>query len=240
MFFFNKKKNSLTSVDIHSHLIPSIDDGVKSIEISIKLIEELITIGYKKLIITPHINSGYPNQKDDILNRYQLLREELIKKDIQIDLDIGAEYCIEEFFIELLYKEKLLSFGDKNYLLFEFPHIMPPSLNIEDLIYEITLKGYTPILAHPERYIYWHFNLDKFIELKEMGILFQLNLNSLNGYYGIGIEKCAKWLIKNSLIDFIGSDTHHQTHINNLKKVISSSAYKKIFNSNNILNNQLL
>jgi len=239
MFLFGNKK-SLTTVDIHSHLIPSVDDGVKSFNTSIELIKEFIELGYKKLVITPHINSVYPNTKSDILKKYHFLQNELVKKDINIELEIGAEYYIEEFFIDLLYRDELLSFGNKNYVLFEFSHIMSPTIDIDSLVYELFLKDYIPILAHPERYIYWHFNLDRFRELKEMGVLFQLNLNSLSGYYGMEIQKCARWLLKNSYIDFVGSDVHHKTHLKNLKRVLSSSIYKKLFEVNNILNNSLV
>jgi tyrosine-protein phosphatase YwqE len=239
MFLFNfNKSRSLVRVDIHSHLLPNIDDGAKNLEESIFLIQELKKLGYSKLIITPHINSIYSNSESDIFNKFSFLQEELIKREIKIDIDLGAEYCIDDNFIELLYKKKeFLSFGKNKYLLFEFPHHIEPLVDIDNFIYELHLNGYTPVLAHPERYVYWYNSLDKFIELKEMDILFQLNLNSLNGYYGLGAKLCSKWLIKKSYIDFVGSDTHHITSILNLKKVLNSSIYKSIFNNNNILNN---
>jgi len=241
--FFSRGATNLSLVDIHSHLIPSIDDGAETLEESLVLIRELFELGYKKLIITPHINSYFPNRREDILNGVSILKDALAKESLDIELEVGAEYYIEEFFVErLLYNrdERLLSFGDRDYLLFEFPHYIPPTFNIADLIYEISLEGYTPLLAHPERYIYWHSTLHIFSKLKELGVMFQLNLNSLNGYYGTEVQKCAKWLVKNSYIDFVGSDTHQIDNIDNLKRVFSSSIYRNLFKSNKILNDSLL
>jgi len=235
--FFNKTK-TLTVVDIHSHLLPALDDGAIDIDNSIELINELYLLGYRKLITTPHINDIFKNSKRDILAKFLFLKEELDRRDIKIDIKIGAEYYIDDYFRRQLDNEKLLSFGDKNYLLFEFSHFTVPR-DIEELIYDMTLKGYTPVLAHPERYIYWHNNFHKYTELKEMGVLFQLNLNSLTGYYSKNIKNCAEKLIKKSYINFIGSDTHHLKHIESLKKALHLSIYKKIFKYNTILNDTL-
>jgi len=238
MFSFFRKKNILMEVDIHSHLIPNIDDGAKDMEEAIMLIKELSSLGYKKLITTPHINDLFQNKKNDIITRYLILKNELIKRKIQIKLELGAEYYIDDLFRELLGKERLLSFGDKNYLLFEFSYFTEPR-DIENLIYDIILEGYTPLLAHPERYIYWHNNFNQYQKLKEMGVFFQLNLNSIGGFYNKDIKNIAEKLIKNSYIDFIGSDTHHLKHIKHLKKSLSLSFYQKIFKYNTILNDTL-
>ncbi len=235
--FSNSSKKTLTTVDIHSHLVPSIDDGANSIETSIELINELYLLGYRKLITTPHISDIFKNSKESILDNFNYLKQEIIKREINIEIEIGAEYYIDTYFKEKLLEKdaKLLSFGDKNYLLIEFSYFTEPR-DIEELIYDINLKGYTPILAHPERYIYWHNSFNKYRELKDIGMLFQLNLNSIANYYNKDIRDCAEKLIKNSYIDFIGTDTHHIKHIESLKKVFSMYLYKKIFKYNNILN----
>jgi tyrosine-protein phosphatase YwqE len=235
MLSFFRKTKTATIVDIHSHLIPSLDDGATDMDNAIELINGLYLLGYKKLITTPHISDIFKNSKESILSNYSLLKEELIKRDIDIEIELGAEYYIDNHFIELLENQKLLAFGDKNYLLFEFSYFTAPR-DIEELIYDMTLKGYTPILAHPERYIYWHNSFYKYVELKKMGVFFQLNLNSLSGYYGKEIKECAEKLIKKSYIDFVGTDTHHIKHIESLKKTLSLSIYRKIFKYNNILN----
>jgi tyrosine-protein phosphatase YwqE len=238
-FFFKKNQKVLTMVDIHSHLIPKIDDGATDIENSIQLILELSSLGYKKLITTPHISDMFPNSKKDILDGYDFLKKELNRRDINIEIEVAAEYYIDEYFLELLEKETLLTFGEKNYLLFEFSYFTPPR-DIENIIYDIILKGYTPVLAHPERYIYWHNKFNFYKELKEMGVLFQINLNSINGYYNRNIQQNVERLVKSSLVDFIGTDTHNIQHIKNLQKTLSLPLYKKIFQYNTILNNTLV
>jgi len=236
------KKKSLSNplvVDIHSHLIPAIDDGAKSMENSIELILSLKELGYKKLITTPHTSDMFPNTTEIILDGYSRLREELNKREIDITIEVASEYYADEHFEKLLDAEDILSFGDKNYLLFELSYFTPPH-DLEDLVYEMKRKGYTPILAHPERYLYLHDNLDRYKEIKDMELLFQLNINSISGFYNKGIQKVAQYLISNSMVDFLGSDTHHMTHIQNLKKGFKHSLYKKVFKNNNILNNTLL
>ncbi|NEW61145.1 capsular biosynthesis protein [Sulfurovum sp. bin170] len=224
---------------MHSHLIPGIDDGAKDMESSIELIKALQKIGYKKLITTPHISDMFPNSHMKILEGYNALKRELIKQGIDIDIEVAAEYYVDEYFEELLEKEELLTFGKENYLLFEFSYFTPPH-DIDNLIYDIRLKGYTPILAHPERYLYWHHDFDKYIELKEnTDVLFQINLNSISGYYNNDIKNIVERLIKNGMVDFVGSDTHHMTHIKSLKNSLNQASYKKIFKYNNILNSTL-
>ncbi|MCH9741458.1 MAG: capsular biosynthesis protein, partial [Epsilonproteobacteria bacterium] len=207
----------MSSTDIHSHLIPGIDDGAVDIETSIQLIEELKNLGYTKLITTPHVSDIFPNTTKDILEGYRGLKSELLQRNITIELEVAAEYYADEYFGKLLESKDILSFGKENYLLFELSYFTPPH-DIDNLIYEIQLKGYTPVLAHPERYLYWHYDFNRYYELKEMGVLFQINLNSISGYYNEGIQLIVEQLIKNSLVDFVGSDTHHMTHIKNLKK----------------------
>ena len=234
--FQKKPLSNPLVVDIHSHLIPSIDDGSKSMDNSIELILALKELGYKKLITTPHTSDMFPNTTEIILKGYQALMKELNKREIDINIDVASEYYADEHFEKLLEKNDILTFGDKNYLLFELSYFTPPH-DLEDLIYEITRRGYTPVLAHPERYFYLY---DRYIEIKDMGVLFQVNINSTSKFYNKDIQKVSENLINNSMVDFLGSDTHHITHIKNLKKSFKQSLYKKLFKTNKILNNTLL
>ena len=239
-YFFNQHNNKLNiTTDIHSHLIPNIDDGSSSLEESIELIKSLKSLGYEKLITTPHIKKDqFPNTAESILEDFKILQQEIKKQNIMIEIDVAAEYFFDENFISLIDRGELLTFGD-NYLLFELSYISPP-LNLEEIIYKISSKGYKPVLAHPERFLYFCKNFEKYTRLKELGVYFQLNINSLSGYYSKVIKKNAEKLIEHSYIDFIGSDTHHQRHIKALKKSINSSYYNKIFETNNILNDKLV
>ena len=236
--FFFKDKQSLVDVDIHSHLIPKIDDGAKDMERSIELILALKEMGYKKLITTPHVSDMFLNSSEDILKGYNKLKEELSSRKIDIEIEVAAEYYADNHFEELLKKKDLLTFGEEKYLLFELSYFTPHQ-DLESLVYDIKLAGYTPVLAHPERYIYLHDSIDKYRDIKSMGVLFQINLVSIEHYYSSKIAKVVKELIVNGMVDFIGSDTHHRQHVKYLKKSFSNSLYRKIFKNNKILNNNL-
>jgi tyrosine-protein phosphatase YwqE len=245
MFSFlrkKEKKNYLADlkVDIHSHLIPGIDDGAKDLEDSIELIKKLKELGYSKLITTPHIMSdSYPNSKDTILQGLDILKKELKKEAIVIEIEAAAEHYLDENFLNILEKQEVLPIA-KEYLLFETSYISKP-INLEDLIYEIKINGYKPILAHPERYRYIK-NLDlEYSRLKELGVYLQVNINSLNGYYGKDAHKKSQFLLERGYIDFLGTDTHHTKHLNNLEVVARNcSIWKNLLEKNKILNLSLL
>ena len=239
IFKNNKKIPYHYLVDVHSHLIPGIDDGSQSMKESIFLIKSLKDLGFKKLIITPHTMSHrFPNTSQIILLGLQKLKAEIKKQNIDIEIEAASEYYLDEHFSDLLTKRDLLTFGD-NYLLFEMSFALKP-VNLEAIVFKIITAGYKPVLAHPERYLFMHRDLDLYAQLKELGVLFQLNLNSLSGYYSKPVQIIAYKLIKNGWIDFIGSDTHKEKHIEHFSKNLNSTLLKKIFKNNTILNEQLL
>ncbi len=238
LFVSSREINQEICVDIHSHLIPGIDDGSKRMEDSISMILSLKSLGYKKLIITPHIKSDqFPNSIEIIKDGFFKLVGELLERGIDMEIEVGAEYFVDEHFYALLRAKDILTFG-KNYLLFEFSYYTPPR-DLRNLIHEIKLAGYIPVLAHPERYAYFHDDFSKYEELKEWGVLFQININSISGYYSKAPQTIVKKLIKNSMVDFVGSDTHHKRHIKALEEGLKSSLYRQIFKKNSILNNNL-
>lgn len=216
--FFKRKlpfKNLFTEgfVDIHSHLLPGIDDGSKSLDQSILLIEQLRSCGVKHFITTPHIlGEVYPNTPEIINKKLQLVKTELLNRGItDVSLLAAAEYMLDDQFYKLLQEKNLLTLKN-NYLLVEVSFFSPP-LNLRELLFEIQLAGYQPILAHPERYMFWHHNLEMFESLKTAGCLFQLNILSLTKNYGKEVYKTSEHLIKKGMIDFIGTDTHHIHHV---------------------------
>ncbi|CUV66425.1 Capsular polysaccharide biosynthesis protein [Sulfurovum sp. enrichment culture clone C5] len=238
MIFFRKKiPNLLIRTDFHSHLIPGIDDGAKDMTHSLQLIKELSNLGYRRLITTPHIKNGqYNNTIESIADGMDMLRSELVQNNIDMHIAASAEYYYDEAFLQAIIEDKLLHIN--RFVLFEFSYVVPP-VNIEDMIYELKARNYTPVLAHPERYLYYHTKLDQYEYLKNLGIYFQININSLAGHYGKSTKKVAKYLSEKGFIDFVGSDVHNSKHINVLKDVISDTEYKKIFNNNKILNDDL-
>ncbi len=247
MFSFfkkNKKETQLPAilpllVDLHSHLIPGIDDGAKSIYDSLELIKALKTVGYRKLITTPHIMlDNYKNTPNSILEGLQKLLEELLIRDIPMEIEAAAEYYVDEGFLKLIRKNELLAIAGK-YILFETSYIHRP-YQLEEVIFEIEAAGYTPLLAHPERYRYIKNKEEEYRHLKSLNVQFQVNINSLNGYYGSVAQKNAQFLSNNGMIDFLGSDTHNIHQVENLKKVVKSNAYKRVHLNNNIKNGLFL
>tara|TARA_R110001592_G_scaffold362989_2_gene679176 strand:- start:600 stop:1343 length:744 start_codon:yes stop_codon:yes gene_type:complete len=234
MLFFKKKEIPLTDfftegfVDIHSHLLPGIDDGAKDLEDSISLIQKMASYGIKNFITTPHILGDiYPNTPEIIKGKLQEVRAELLKRNMtDITIDAAAEYMLDEQFSAILEKEELLTLKD-NFVLVEMSYFSPP-INLYDLLFQIQLKGYKPVLAHPERYNSYHNNFEEFYKLKRAGCLFQLNLLSLTEQYGKGVQKTAEKLLKENLYDFVGTDTHHQMHLELLRKIATPKNLKNI------------
>lgn len=215
--FFKKKPQKtfaeILKVDIHSHLIPGIDDGSPDIETSINFLRNLLELGYEKVITTPHIMTDlYPNDSKVIREGLTALKDELKKRNIKIEVEAAAEYFLDSHFERLIIDNDILSFGTKKYVLFEMSFISP-SPNLEDTIFSLLTKGYTPILAHPERYNYWHENNKIFPYIRELGCLMQINIPSLLGYYGKPTKTLAYSLIKAGYIDFLGTDMHHDRHL---------------------------
>jgi protein-tyrosine phosphatase len=231
--FFKKKKDTLPLVnfsiigtDIHSHFIPGIDDGSDSLETSISLIKGLVGLGYKHIITTPHIMSDhYENSSEDILNGLKTVRERLNTEGVDVTIHAAAEYYMDEYFLNLLNTQPLLTLWD-NYVLVEMGFYSPPR-GWEDYFFKIALKGYQPILAHPERYPYFHKSYVEYAEIKEKGVALQVNLLSLTGYYGEAVKKTAFRLLDDNLIDFIGTDAHHVRHIETITNQLNTPEVQK-------------
>ena len=196
-------------VDIHSHILPGIDDGAKNIEESLALISEMKKLGFSKIIGTPHTYTGlYDNTNDSIQNAFNNLKGDL---DVDIKLDYASEYMLNNEIIYSAKNKKLLCLK-KNYVLVEMSYLSPPT-NLYEIIYELKVNGYSPILAHPERYLFYKNNFREFKSLKEKGLMFQANLLSSTGYYGKDVLRLLNKLLENNLIDFVGSDIHNINHI---------------------------
>ncbi len=218
---------STLHADMHSHLIPGIDDGAKTIEDSIELIRFLHQKGYSKLVTTPHVMSDYfRNTPEIILQGLETVREAVKQEGIPVSIDAAAEYYIDDGFIRKLEEEKLLTFGD-NFLLMEVSYINPPD-SVTEVFFRSQVLGYRPILAHPERYPFWYRDLDQYKRFYEMGVILQLNLNSLCGYYGPDAKKIAEKLIDMEIIGALGTDMHHTRHANALDQVTRERYLQKV------------
>ncbi|MHB1147650.1 MAG: tyrosine-protein phosphatase [Lutibacter sp.] len=234
MFSFFQKKTPLTSlfpadfVDIHSHFLPNIDDGSKSMDESVALLRRMHGFGIKNIICTPHVmESVWENSSETIQQKLVALQAHL--KSIEftdITLHVAAEYMLDANFDRLLKTEKLLALKD-NYILVELSFLNAP-INLYETLFQIQIAGYKPVLAHPERYSYFHNDFKEYEKLKAAGCLFQLNLLSLSNYYGSSVTAAAIQLLKQQLIDFTGTDTHKQHHLDFLEKVVDGKVLKLI------------
>jgi protein-tyrosine phosphatase len=230
MLFFKKKNNktldlSWLGTDMHSHLVPGIDDGSPDVAASLQLIEGLMDLGYKKIITTPHILwEIYPNTPEKIANGLQEVQQAASNQGIDVHLHAAAEYFIDERF--------------QNELLVEFSMMNAP-LDLMETLFEMQMQGYQPVIAHPERYIYLTRNKEFFTQLKDAGYLFQLNLLSLTGYYGTAIKDLAEYLIKQEYYDLAGTDLHGAKHLEALQKLASLSSLQKLKDSGRLKNHLL-
>ncbi len=224
--------------DIHSHLIPGIDDGCKTIDDSIKLIKEMSELGYKKLITTPHImNDYYKNTPEIILSGLEDVRKAIADNGIDMEIEAAAEYMMDDGFEVKMREGKLLTFGD-NYLLFEMSY-MTEYPRLSEVLFYLQTEGYKVVLAHPERYVYWHNNFEKYQELRDRDVYLQMNINSLTGWYSPASKNIAKRLLRHKMIQFLGSDMHNEHYMEELKKSRFEPSLKDAIDNNEFLNLKL-
>ncbi len=242
--FFRKSKlttavpfESLHS-DMHSHLVPGIDDGVKDMETALALVRKLNMLGFRKLITTPHIMVDiYKNTPEIIHQGVNDLNEAILQAGIDVQVVAAAEYQVDEGMLKLLENGSLMTFGD-NYLLIELPYFNAPDF-LNTVLFELQVAGYSLILAHPERYVYWHHQFSKLEDLKSRNILFQLNTISLGGFYSNPTKKTAEKLIDAGMIDFLGTDLHNMQYFNLLEKSMYEPYLEKVLYSGHLKNHLL-
>jgi protein-tyrosine phosphatase len=220
---------SFLGADMHSHFIPGIDDGAKTMEDSITLLRAMKEMGYNTIITTPHVMVDYyPNTTQIIQDGLQKVRSALKQTNLNINVNAAAEYYIDEYFIDLIGKEPLLTIY-KNEVLVEFSMLYEPPM-LFDVIFKMQSAGYRPIIAHPERYLFFHRNFNKYREFKDRGCLLQLNMLSPTGYYGRNIKMIADELLSKNLYDYCGSDMHHEKHASVLKSITNTKEYLTFVN----------
>jgi protein-tyrosine phosphatase len=226
---------SVLKTDMHSHFIPGIDDGAKTIEDSIAMLREMRALGYRKVITTPHVMSDqYRNTPEIIMSGRDDLRRAVKEAGIDIEVDAAAEYYFDYPFEKSIPGEKKLTFG-KNYLLWEISFMNKPE-TVNDGIFAMITREYKPVLAHVERYPFWHGNYAAYEDLIGRGTLLQMNINSISGQYGAPVKKAAEWLIDHNMISFLGTDCHHVGHLEILKKTLLEKHVHKLIDSGKLLN----
>lgn len=231
-------KLAFLEIDMHNHLLPGIDDGSKSVEDSLELIMGMQNLGLNRFICTPHIMQGvHENTSLTIESAKDQLIHYLNQKNNTATIFGAAEHMIDDHLQELV-KQNNLSAMPGGYVLIEMSYLAESSALLQT-IYDIQDLGYKPILAHPERYNYYHYNFDKYNKIKETGCLFQLNLLSISRYYGVEVKSTALTLLKSGMYDFVGSDVHHTKHLKALQEVVAKYPIEDMLKHCTILNKEL-
>lgn len=242
MFGIGKKKDlqvfdySMLHTDMHSHLLPGVDDGAADLDASVLMIRGLMELGYRKFITTPHILwDMYQNTRDDLLRRHEAFLKNLGEQGISAEVSLAAEYFVDDHVKHLLEKkEPLLTLHD-NLVLVEFSLAHEP-LELKDVLFEMQMQGYQPVIAHPERYVYHYRNKEFFEILKYGGYLFQLNILALAGAYGKEVHDLARYFIKNDYYDLAGTDLHHARHIELLQHPSIATELKPLIDAGRLIN----
>lgn len=242
--FFRKKEKQLDPInfellncDIHSHFIPGIDDGSPDLETSVELVKKMKSLGFKKIVTTPHVmHDFYRNTSEIILSGLNSLKSELQAQSIDIDISAAAEYYVDYYFeSKLNADEEFLTFGDKH-ILIETSFVSEPP-NFSESIFKLQLKGYKVILAHPERYGF--MTIDDLKKYKSRSVELQLNLLSLLGYYGSESKQKAIKMIENNMVDYVGTDCHNLSQANLYHKCFTNRHWHDLINSGTLKNHLL-
>jgi tyrosine-protein phosphatase YwqE len=226
--------------DMHCHLIPKVDDGSKCYEESIECLNTLKAVGYNKVIITPHFqHPRFPNKEDDIVRRYEDLKHKAAEAGVQIEIaGIGGEYRIDSGFAPRLENPQFLQVAGK-YVLVEFS-LHQQMMGSDELIFEMQMKGYEIILAHPERYPYLNVFGSRMEQLKNQGVFFQINALSLGGFYGEEAKKRAYEMLDRGWVEFMGTDTHNTMYAQALSDLSRDRKVEKVLEKYQFMNNTLL
>lgn len=244
-FLFRKKKYEpipifeVLGTDMHCHLVPKVDDGSKCIEESVECMKALASVGYKKMILTPHFQTPrFENDEDDIVRRYEEMKRQAADMGVEIDIcGIGGEYRIDSGFAKRLENPRFLQIGGK-YVLVEFS-LHQQMMGCDEMIFDMQMKGYEVILAHPERYPYLNVGGSRMEQLKNQGVFFQVNVLSLGGFYGEEAKRRAFEMVEGELVEFLGTDTHNSMYAQALIDLTHNRKVEKLLMNHEFLNKTL-
>ncbi len=207
-------------VDMHSHLLPGIDDGAGTMADSLALVRRMIDLGFTELWTTPHVMADlYPNTPEIIQARLEEVRHAIRKAGLPIQIHAAAEYLLDEAFGEKIDRQELLTLPGKRVLVeMSFVSATP---QLDQHIFQLQTKGYKVILAHPERYLYYRNDFQAYERLHTRGVEFQVNLLSLARYYSSGTYENALRLLEAGMVDYLGTDMHHLAHADKITQVVA-------------------
>lgn len=219
---------SALQTDLHSHLIPGIDDGVETVEQSIQMIKGLMAFGYRRFITTPHVLPGmYNNSAATIMPGLELVRAAIAAEGLDVTIDAAGEYYYDEAFEEMAKDAELLTFSG-NRILFELPNMHEPQM-LRHTVFALTSRGITPVLAHVERYPYlYEKGLNDIEELANMGVEMQINIGTFTGIYGPKLQKAANQMVEAGLVSYLGSDLHGEKHLGYIRRALADKKFRQM------------
>lgn len=213
---------------MHSHLLPDVDDGIRSSDDALTCLRQFADWGIQHVVTTPHISQdAFPNTSALLRTVAAEIQTQIELAQLPLTFSLAAEYMVDELFVDRLQQNDLLSFGAERYVLIETGWASLP-LPLNNWIFQMQLQGYKPILAHPERYPYFQGKHEALATLRQQGCLMQLNLMSLAGRYGPETRRMAQTLIQHGLVDFVSSDLHHTRDLPMLEKAMRTTAYRTL------------
>ncbi|MFM7222829.1 MAG: tyrosine-protein phosphatase [Bacteroidota bacterium] len=224
LHFFGKRHKEIFPFhqlerDVHSHILPGLDDGAKDEVHAESLIKGLLELGYSKLTATPHVMCDmFDNDADSIVECRNMFVDTLHKKGWELSIEAAAEYLVDEQLEQLLKEKSRLLTIRNNLVLIEVSFIEPPH-QLNEIIFEMMLQGYVPVFAHPERYSFYSRDRASLQRLHEMGCLMQCNLLSFGGYYGKSVQQFAEWIAQQGWVRMLGTDLHHERHLEGLRNL---------------------
>lgn len=228
-FFKHKKENTqlFYHTDVHCHILPGVDHGSQNVGESLAMLKAQMEMGINRVILTSHTTAEtFENTPETLTEAYHVLCEAVKKEGLDVELEVSSEYRIDEYWTEMYEQGRILPMPG-NYILLENSFIQE-LISIDTLLFDLQCKGYHPILAHPERYRYYHQRRERYSKLHASGVKFQVNILSLAGYFGGGARENAMWLIDNNMVDMLGSDMHNMEHARIIKNYINSKGWRKL------------
>lgn len=228
-FFRKKQKNAqlFYNTDVHCHILPGVDHGSQSVEQSLEMLEAEMQMGINRVICTSHVTAEtFENTPESLTNAYNILCKAVEEAGLDIELHVSAEYRIDEYWDTQYAQGNILPMPGK-FILME-NSFQQELLQLDELMFDLMVKGYRPILAHPERYGYYSHRHQRLEKLHSAGVKFQVNLLSLAGYFGQGPRETAVWLVKHGLVDMFATDMHDMKHAKVIQDYLRSKDWRKL------------
>ena len=215
------------TTDVHSHILPGVDHGSQSVEESLEMLQAQLDMGISHVMCTSHVTAEtFENTPESLTAAYEELKNAIAREGLPINIYVSAEYRIDEYWTQEYEAGHLLPLPGNHVLLEN--SFAQELIGIDNMMFELQVKGYRPILAHPERYRYYNDRRDRYKTLHNASVKFQINILSLAGYFGKGARERALWLIQNNLCDMLGSDMHNMEHARLIKEYIGSKDWRKL------------